>query len=148
MDDFKAVIDAKPGHVFFDAFDDGIRIIVLRGPVALCAYLGIPQAHPLAGFDYDALPLRVHGGLTYSGKDITGAPDGFHWFGWDYAHSGDKCVYRDGIPDHHKDSHAWTAAEVIAEAKDAVWDFRKLVVLAERIQLKKIGWLMGDGRLN
>lgn len=141
LDTFKTVIDAEPGKVFYDAFEDGIRVLVLRGPFHMCAYLGIPEDHPLAGFSYDDIPLRVHGGLTYSGEGVTGAPEGFHWFGWDYGHAGDKCVYHDGIPDHHKDSHGWTPKEVIAEAKEAVWDFRRLVLLAERIALKD-SWLL------
>jgi hypothetical protein len=141
--EWREVADAEMGHVFYDAFDDGIRVMVLRGPAALCAYLGIPKAHPLAGFGYEDIPLRVHGGLTYSGSDIKGAPSDFYWFGWDYAHSGDWCVYDDKYKTTYKDdSHKWTVKEVVAEAKDAVWDFSKIVLLAERIALKDSGLLI------
>lgn len=144
---WQQVAVAAMGHIFYDEFHDGIRVLVVRGPCALCAYLGIAKDHPLAGFSYDDIPLSVHGGLTYSGDGVKGAPEGHYWFGWDYAHSGDACQYRDGVPDHHKDSHHWTVKEVITEAKDAVWDFRKVVLLAERIALKKSGLLLATERL-
>ena len=44
------------------------------------------------------------------------------------------------------DSHKWTVKEVIAEAKEAVWDFRRLVLLAERIALKDSGLLIARKR--
>ena len=55
------------GRIVFDKFEDGIRFIVMRGPASWCAYVGIPNDHPLAGFDYDSLAdINAHGGLTFA----------------------------------------------------------------------------------
>lgn len=146
MDAWKEVVDAKPGHIFYDAFDDGIRVVVMRGPAALCAYLGVPKDHPLAGFDYNDIPIQVHGGLTYGNEGKEGyLPAGFYWYGWDYAHSGDFSTYDEDSRWKH-DAKKWTVKDVVAEAKDAVWDFRKVVILAERIALKDSGLLVAKLR--
>lgn len=79
------------------------------------AYIRLPENHPwitplkkkrwftfggprIYGYDYDAVPLEVHGGLT-SGEYISKknerpykALQGFscgYWVGWDYGHAGD-----------------------------------------------------------
>lgn len=136
-DDVKA---ATAGDVFCDEFEDGVRFIIVRGPAALCAYLGIPTAHPLAGFEYDDLPVEAHGGLTYSGARVHG--DGStYWYGWDYAHSGDRSTY-DRIYATDRDEAAWTPALVYADSWEAKWSFGKLVRLAERIARK--GWQTGS----
>ena len=143
---WEAVADAEVGHVYYDAIDEGVRILVLRGPVAICAYLGVPSAHPLAGFSYDDIPLDVHGGLTF-GQDGDGSkgdwPAGWYWYGWDYAHSGDYCVY-DGLRDRNVGAHQWTPKEVVDEAKSACWDFRRLMRLAEKCALKDSGFLIAQ----
>lgn len=102
-----------------DRIEDGIRLVVTRGPCSWNGYLGVPSDHPLAGHLYDDLPLDCHGGLTFAdegnGKTF---PKGWFWYGFDYAHLGD-------------DNH--TVEDVIKEVERVAWDFRKLARLAEKI---------------
>ncbi len=73
-----------------EKFDDEITIMVLQGPMSVCAYLGIPKDHPTAGKDYNDVDLDCHGGLTFgevgNGKSYD---ESLYWYGWDYAHAGD-----------------------------------------------------------
>lgn len=72
-----------------------------------CGYVNIPEGHPWHGKEYDDVVVgepsegddawmedyerrmegivRVHGGLTYSGRSLVGMPDGW-WVGFDCAH--------------------------------------------------------------
>jgi hypothetical protein len=142
--DWEQVTSAESGHVFYDAIEEGVRILVMRGPFHLCAYLGVPKDHPLAGFGYDDLPMQVHGGLTFGSEGKKNWPEGWYWYGWDYGHSGDYCTYYDDKlrTSAFRDGKKWTVNEVIAEAKDACYDFRKLMLLAEKCALKESGLLI------
>jgi hypothetical protein len=101
----------------------------MRGPVSLCAYMGIPKSHPLAGFSYKDIPLRVHGGLTFSSEGTGNYPSDYYWYGWDYAHCDDYSFYNDkGI-----NGRKWLIPDVERETKEAVYDFSMLVKLAEKI---------------
>jgi len=58
-----------------------------------CGYVGVGREHPLFGKEYDEVhSIKVHGGLTYSDKDIRGVTlsgfdtDNLWWFGFDTAH--------------------------------------------------------------
>lgn len=130
-------IDVKEvGRVVFDKFEDGVRFVIVRGPASWCAYAGIQKDHPLAGFGYDDLMgVNAHGGLTYAGNGVTGVPDGYYWYGWDYAHAGDVSVY-----DHKygktPDEHDWTLDEVIEDSWSALYDIKKIATLAEKIKAK------------
>ena len=90
---FEQIRSDKSGTVYKSEIKNGLHLLVLRGPMSLCAYIGFPTNHPLANMDYDQmgglLHFDVHGGLTYSGNGVRGAPKGWYWYGWDYAHSGD-----------------------------------------------------------
>lgn len=137
---FEDVAAAESGHVFCDEFDEGVRFIILRGPVSLCAYVGVPPSHPLAGKDYDDLPISAHGGLTYAGTGVHGDGETY-WYGWDYAHSGDRSTYdyiTEGRRAMAERETAWTPAMVYADAWEAVYEFKKLVTLAEKIARE--GW--------
>lgn len=52
--------------------ETGLECIMLRDTHGghLCGYVGVPQGHPLWGWDHEAVPatvgIEVHGGLTYS----------------------------------------------------------------------------------
>jgi hypothetical protein len=120
--------------VYLDEQSEGIRTVVLRGPASVNAYLGVPVGHPLAGGSYDDLSLDVHGGLTFGGtfKEFPG----WYFYGWDYAHAGDKMLHTReviAIIGEDRDGRYWSPEDVISEARDAEYDFRKLVRLAERI---------------
>jgi hypothetical protein len=136
------VVAAEPGHVFYDAIEEGVRILVVRGPASLCAYLGVPKDHPLAGFDYNDLVISVHGGLTYGSTGGKEWPEGFYWYGWDYAHCDDYSTYYDDgrTSEILRNGHKWTVEEVVKEAKEACWDFRRLMKLAEKCAMKDSGY--------
>lgn len=53
-----------------------------------CGYVSVPKNHPFYGKSYEDIQdkIRVHGGLSFSGK-LHGSKD--LWFGWDYAHCED-----------------------------------------------------------
>lgn len=135
------VVAAEVGHVFCDEFEDGVRFIILRGPSSLCAYLGLPTAHPLSGYDYDDLPVEAHGGLTYAGTGVHGDGETY-WYGWDYSHSGDYSTYYDREPLslslRERDDKRWTPKDVYADAWHSHYEFVKLVGLAEKIA--RSGW--------
>lgn len=129
---FENVAKEEAGTVYYDERSEGVRLLVLRGPCSVNAYLGVPLSHPLAGFHYDDLPLDVHGGLTFSseGGGDSGFPEDWFWYGWDYAHAGDRPMYDSAYGEKGK---AWTPEMVYREAREALWDFKRLVRLAEKI---------------
>jgi len=125
------------GTILHDEFIKGIRFIVMCGPVSLCGYVGIPLDHPLAGHGYDDLPIEAHGGLTFSSTPRDSWPEGYYWYGWDYAHSGDYCFYYDKPPlvgefDHQRE-HKWLVKEVVKDSWGTLYDFEKLMRFAESI---------------
>jgi hypothetical protein len=78
-------------------------LIVRNGFGGLCGYVGVPEAHPAHGKDYQGIDFPhggdPHGGLTFAspcGGDICHVPlpgeaDSVWWLGFDCAHSGDLC---------------------------------------------------------
>lgn len=140
----RAIDIKESGTIVFDKFENGLRFIVMRGPAAFCGYVGVPKDHPLAGFDHDFLQfIDVHGGLTFSSASKGGWPEGYFWYGWDYAHAGDKSVYDHNInypfPDTDKD---WTLGEVIDDSYMAVQNFQTLMRLAEEIHKSAIAYII------
>lgn len=117
-----------------DWFDEGLRIIVLRSIFSMNVYIGVPVDHPLAGHDYDSLPVACHGGLTYSAAGTGDLPDGYWWYGYDYAHAGDYVWYDSGLPIFGGEDHKWSLREIVEDAWSAIYDMRKLVRLAEKIK--------------
>src|SRR5882672_11529849 len=87
------LVNHEVGFIAHNWVEDGIRCLVLRGPAHWCGYVGVPKDHPAAGFDYDDLTVSCHGGPTYAGGGLKGAPEGYYWYGWDYGHSGDASYY-------------------------------------------------------
>lgn len=141
---FEELSTLKSGTILEDAYLNGVRYIIVRGPVALCAYVGVPSGHPLANRDYNELPLSVHGGLTYAGEgDDKPWPKGYYWYGWDYGHYGDVTFYdlipgfsplHDGFsPLHDRAATRWTFKQVKSEIWDATYEFSRLVKLVEKV---------------
>ncbi len=130
---WEQIKEIKSGTILYDEFDEGIRFIIIRGPSALTAYIGIPLNHPLASFDYDELPISAHGGLTYDGEG-TGDPRpiNFYWYGWDYGHSGDYCFYDDDW-EHNYSGKKWLVKDVISDSWETKYDFKSLMKLAEKL---------------
>lgn len=137
------VCKAERGFVFVDRFDEGVRFRITRGGASVCAYLGVPEDHPLAGHSYDLLPLECHGGLTFAGKgDGKWFPTGFFWYGWDYAHCGDRSCYDDDPALHSKinmpiregqDEIRWTPELVDKDSWLTIMRFRDLMKLTEAV---------------
>src|SRR6185312_12086640 len=123
---WEQISNAKGGHLFLDRFEDGIRFVILKGGSSLCAYAGLPIEHPLSGFNYDDIPVRAHGGLTFCGSDNKHLPTGFYFYGWDYAHSGDYCDYYDRPPlseiFSHDEDKKWLVEDVIKDSWETLWD--------------------------
>ena len=125
----------KPsGTILHDEFDEGIRFIVMRGPIALCGYAGIPIDHPLAGQSYEDLSIDAHGGLTFSRNGRGKWPEGYYWYGWDYGHSGDYCFYFDETPIGDEKGKKWLVKDVIDDSWHALYEFKELMKLTEKIR--------------
>jgi hypothetical protein len=111
--------------------EEGVQRLILnvRGS-HFTQYLGIPVDHPLAGFSDYELPLRCHGGLTFSEEgDGEYYPKGFYWYGWDYMHEGDYFILGSFI----EEGKDWTLREVIEDGYQPFCDFKLLKELAEKI---------------
>jgi hypothetical protein len=138
------VVNAEPGKVFVDRTEEGLRFIILRGPCHLCAYVGVPLDHPLAGFDYEKLPVRCHGGLTFGSEGTDEyLPKGRYWYGWDYGHCDDYTIYSNqsaSYAEYNESRKKWGVAEVEGDSWEALWNFQKLQQLSEAIVLKAKGW--------
>lgn len=139
---WKELIATKEGTTLKDWFDEGVRCLIVRGPGSLCAYLGVPIDHPLAGHDYDNVPIECHGGLTFAGAgDDTYRPKGWYWYGWDYAHSGDYCFYYDTVISaglSRMGDTKWGVKEVERDMSGSIYDFRKLIRLIEATSKTKL----------
>lgn len=123
----------EEGATLCDWTEDGVRCLIKRGPASICAYLGIPIGHPMAGHDYESIPISVHGGLTFA-KEGDGKyfPNGFYFYGWDYSHCGDYSFYYNNISTIRNEDKKWLLGEVQQQVKNAVYDFKKLMELAEK----------------
>lgn len=120
------------GTVYEDGHENGVRFIIVRGPHSLCAYIGVPPDHPLAGRDYDDIPLEVHGGLTFGALgDGEHYPAGTFWYGWDYGHSQDRPLYDLNHGPPWVWGTGWTPALVRDEIRGVTRDFAKLMRIAE-----------------
>lgn len=104
----------------------GIECAVLPAPVTNSAngYVRLPEGHVFRSFaHYDAIPVNVHGGLTFGhilDREGRGGEDVDWWVGFDTAHYQDiifdyEAVER-GEPESLLISH-WTVDEVIAETE-------------------------------
>ena len=143
MKTFEDIAQDVTGTIYEDYFDEGIRVLIMRGPCSLCAYLGVPVGHPLAGHSYEDLSVEAHGGLTFAsegGRDTW--PEGWYWYGIDYAHAGDYNFYFDEHPSIFTtptQDKKWTVEEVKADLWGTIYDFKKLVRLSETIAKQQIG---------
>lgn len=135
------LVNMKEGTKLKDWFDEGVRCLIIRAQFSLCAYVGVPIDHPLAGYHYDDIPISCHGGLTFAdeGDDLY-RPKGWYWYGWDYAHSGDYCFYYDKPPlmenEYHLGEKKWGVKEVEQDMWSSVYDFKKIIKLVERVAKK------------
>lgn len=86
------------------------------------AYIKIPENHKYYEKDYDEINLDVHGGLTYSSKQLCLENEVIEgWFiGWDYAHYGDYLGYEEMFSrEFRTNGKKWTTEEILKEVKEA-----------------------------
>ncbi len=92
-DNFWDLTKIEKGTILHDVVRDGYRLVIIRGPMAWCCYIGVPLDSPLAHLSYEDEAMSnfaCHGGLTYAGVgDDIYRPAGWFYFGWDYGHAGD-----------------------------------------------------------
>lgn len=78
--------DFPEGAVACDILDEssGCRILVAKGFMGFCCYLGLPSSHLLAGVEDLEIqsPYRVN--FRRWGQDGTPWPRGWYWWGWHY----------------------------------------------------------------
>lgn len=132
----KAATELASGTIVRDWVEDGLRCIIMRGPASFNAYIGLPESHPLAGKDYDNIPVDCHGGLTFSQKGDGPFPVGYWWYGWDYTHLGDRSFYDLTMKDYPKFGEletAWTIKMIKENMWSTLYDFKKLIKLVEEI---------------
>jgi len=142
------VVNAMPGDVLWEYYDpqNDVRGYVIRGPMALCGYVGTREDHAIWRTAreeankgvfrelYDSFPvLRMHGGLTYGGRLERTAVHvtGYYFVGWDYAHSGDATIHDFAVTSH---GYKWTVPKVAAHVRDAIVTFTNYKQLIERME--------------
>lgn len=72
--------------------------------------------------------FNVHGGITYSAKDLVYNPimiEDVWWIGWDYSHAGDYFGYFDKDEQRSKDKK-WTTEEIKREVMDLIRQLKKV----------------------
>lgn len=82
---------------------------------------------------------QAHGGLTYASSSGEGFPKGYFWYGWDYAHSGDRCTYyepKDDDSEYRNSEQKWTPEDVDNDSWTALYEFKDLMKLSEAIARK------------
>ena len=156
MNEWERVVEADEGAVLWEYHDEAndVHGYVIRGPGALCGYVGTRQAHAVWKFDKDKESeysrylydygfgwIPVHGGMTYDGPlDGTRAHrPGYYYIGWDYAHGGDMVAYRDNKGQLIAYSlfgggRKWTVPEVVADVRRVARIFTNYKTLIENVE--------------
>lgn len=117
-------LDDKPGKIYADWMDGEFRCIILRGPVSICGYIGVNKDNPLFQKGYDDLTIRCHGGLTFADMGGDGfRPEGFWYFGWDYAHYGDVAFYDLASGYFGDEERDWSPQDVMFEFPEVISQF-------------------------
>lgn len=103
---------------------NGFTYYILNLGTHPTAYIQIPKEHKYFGKDYDEIDLDVHGGLTYSSKQLRLENEAIEgWFiGWDYAHGGDYLgfVEKYSMPFRDYFEKKWTTEEILEEVREAI----------------------------
>ena len=81
---FEELAALERGTVVYQCDYGILKGAIMRNP-SLCAYIGVPKWHKLAGEHYSGNMdeiVDVHGGLTFSGESEIFGND-YWWFGWE-----------------------------------------------------------------
>lgn len=152
MNEWQRVVESDKGAVLWEYHDEDndVHGYVIRGPGALCGYVGTRKAHGVWAYDRDKATsaylydyafdwLPVHGGLSYDG-DLKGTKayrPGYYYIGWDYAHGGDMVSYSDRkgtLVTHSYSGHKWTVPEVAAHVHRVAKIFTRYKTLIENVE--------------
>ena len=144
--------DFPPETVLRDYTDEasGLRMLVVRGPLSFCAYVGVRASHLLA----ELAELRIES-KRFNFQDW-GAPDtvwpqGWYWWGWDYAHAWDQVDLESSMPDDtpaelraallaiqsrpygDRPRKNWTLGEVAEDALDVLMELKQALTENEKL---------------
>ncbi len=103
--------DDEPDKVQWVDEDTGLKCEAIRSVFGgyWCGYVGVQPGHPLFECSHENNPIiakiRVHGGVSFSGKSLRGEKSHLWWFGFDCAH------YRDMQPAYKNRSHCIDESE-------------------------------------
>ena len=131
----------KEPEILFDEKVRKFRIVGMNLGTHPVAYIGLPLNHILSELDtHDLTIVDVHGGFTYSSRgDGKYLPEGYWWYGWDYAHVGDwQGYYTEDNPFAKMGYKKWTTKEIYEEALRVVDQFEWLEDLLKAIACKKV----------
>lgn len=94
-----------------------------------CAYVAIPENHPLYEQDFNDIPdFGAHFGLTFADRlDVFGNR---FCIGWDYIHAGDYAGCFEGI-ELLANERKWTTAEILEEVKSVIDEISNWTFLRE-----------------
>ena len=152
MNEWERVVEADEGAVLWEYHDEAndVHGYVIRGPGALCGYVGTRQVHAVWSwdkakepgylYDYGFSWIPVHGGMTYDGalEGTRAHRPGYYYIGWDYAHAGDTVAYREasGIVPYSigGPGHKWTVPEVAADVCRVARIFTNYKTLIENVE--------------
>lgn len=109
-----------------DILDEGVykgfHYIIVSYGTHPCAYIELTKENKYYGKDYNDIPVKCHGGLTYSSergiifsKNNENHRNGF-WIGWDYAHLDDYMTWIGGCFGTKK----WTTKEILKDVKGVI----------------------------
>lgn len=118
----------------------GIKYVLMRGVLAIHAYIRIPDNSMFSGSALNAIPLDVHGGLTSEHNNTSKLLGEGRWVGWDYGHLYDATfidkrdpenmkVYKRWYNDH---LHKWIDDDVLLEVFDICEQLLKLIKDSEK----------------
>lgn len=101
-----------------------------------CAYIGLPDQHPLSrastfDLDDDMVDLDVHWGVTYSDSHLFGDASCW-WIGWDYHHIDDYsgyCLLEGERKFSCGRTHKWTSEEIYLEVQAAIKQLKEIAEL-------------------
>jgi hypothetical protein len=130
-------------RVVVDDTYKGVRYIITDNKIHPCAYVMCSEdfLKRHVGDYNDICEIITHGGITYTGKvsDLLGLENyqGF-CFGWDYGHFSDWAGYRDDAENIAMSAKKWTVDEIIAQCKDVIDQYLKM--------LDKDAEIQGDNR--
>lgn len=115
-------------EILFEGTYKNYQFYILNLGTHPTAYVNIPITSKLFGKEYDDiyymdLDIDVHGGLTYSDKNLyLNNKNAEGWFiGWDYAHYDDYAGYEEMFPkDLKTGGKKWTTEEIFEDVVNCI----------------------------